>query len=721
METKGTDPHIYSTILPKYNPDSLYYISFDYWAPKGLDNLQIYFGPSYSENRCLKIGRLAPSNSYKNIRINILEYNGFWTQYFSQLRFDFGNTGDQKISVKNIQLTKPFSTELDKNALAKQRNLRNYINANFSSKVSAVTANQNEIVITGVAKEPNSFLCEISMIADIEMVMSNLLSVTPIISNNGNFSFRKERQLGGMLPYDRLYSRWAVGTKEKSGNYRLQSFAQYADNIDSIALQYLPEEKPASKKGLAGFLAAGNTTPDLDELGISNTTINIILTNLVSLQPTALKYQLNGQPFYFKPDAVEYLDKTVKACTDRNIMVSAILLVPRNNTAALNKLFVHPQSNSGIYSMANLTSLEGLNYYRAVANFLGQRYSQLDKKFGRIHHWIIHNEVDNGYDWTNAGDLKIENYAELYDRSARTIYYTMRQYNPAAKVFLSLTHFWNGASKGRYFPPHQFLNIFNDLSDKQGDYEWGVAYHPYPENTFDPKTWNDPDVTQDINTSEYITPKNIELIDEWMRIKTHLYKGGKVRTLLFSEQGIHSPSYQTDDLQMQAAGIAYMWKKFTRLPSLEAFHYHRIVDVRSEGGLMLGLKTAKPGTDSEPDKKKPSWFIYEKAGTKGEEKAFEFALPLIGIKNWSDSYNTLRGETMPYTISFSIEQQRKPVNDVSIYFNGEVHKTINGSAVFFNVASNNNQNKYTIMRDVKVIKDGFLSSIDKNISVNISL
>src|SRR5438093_3563939 len=46
IQTTGNDPFIYSYDIPgNYNPDSVCFISFDYLAPNGLDNIQIYFGP----------------------------------------------------------------------------------------------------------------------------------------------------------------------------------------------------------------------------------------------------------------------------------------------------------------------------------------------------------------------------------------------------------------------------------------------------------------------------------------------------------------------------------------------------------------------------------------------------------------------------------------------------------------------------------------------------
>jgi hypothetical protein len=219
--------------------------------------------------------------------------------------------------------------------------------------------------------------------------------------------------------------------------------------------------------------------------------------------------------------------------------------------------------------------------------------------------------------------------------------------------------------------------------------------------------WIDKDATMNINTTHIITSKNIELIDEWMRMSSHLYKGQKVRTLLFSEQGANSKSYSKEDMLQQAAVIAYMWKKCTRLPSVEAFDYHAQADNRNEHGLKFGLWTPKFGTIATPDQKKTSWYIYQKAGTPSEDSAFAFALPIIGINNWSQTYNKLSDEAIPCTVTFNITENGKPAENVSIYFDGEMHKTIAGSAIFYNVAALPQTRTYTIEdSNKKVLKKG---------------
>jgi len=254
----------------------------------------------------------------------------------------------------------------------------------------------------------------------------------------------------------------------------------------------------------------------------------------------------------------------------------------------------------------------------------------------------------------------------------------------------------------------------------RGDYEWGIAYHPYPQDSFNPKTWTDQDATNDISSTKYITPKNIELIDEWVCMRSHLYNGLKVRTLLFSEQGVNSKSYSKDDLTAQAAGLAYMWKKFSRLPALEAFDYHRQTDNSNEGGFKPGLWTVKAGTMVTADQKKLAWYVYEKAGTAAEDSAFAFALPLIGISNWSQIYNPIKEEASPVKVSFKITKAGSPLNNADINFNSEMHKTINGAAVFFNVAAMPVNRTYVIQLNGNTIqKQNVVITKGQTITVNI--
>ena len=48
-----------------------------------------------------------------------------------------------------------------------------------------------------------------------------------------------------------------------------------------------------------------------------------------------------------------------------------------------------------------------------------------------------------------------------------------------------------------------------------GDVDWNVAFHPYPENLFEPRTWLDQSATASDDTPR-ITFKNIELLPRFL-------------------------------------------------------------------------------------------------------------------------------------------------------------------------------------------------------------
>ncbi len=608
-------------------------------------------------------------------------------------------------------------------ATIRNNRIVSYLQAGFPDKINNVIVDKNNVTIQGniSGSAENLYLCELRMFDETKISGNSFASVTPLNTSKPGFEIQLKRLVNADNgTYDRMYSRWII-TSKNGNNYQAQSYAHYADDITDAALQYLPEEKPLGKKGLEGFFQESRES-DLKDLNIKNVTVNITLPQVISLEPTQYSYKFDGNTYYINPKTVQIYDREFKLCSDNNVFVSAVILIQQNIPTNIKSILVHPDADGGVESMANITSLQGFNYYTALIGFLAERYSRPDKQYGRISNWIVHNEVDNGVYWTNAGNAKMEYYTELYDRVLRTTYYTVRQYNPAAKVFISLTHGWAVAAQPTFYAPKNMLTFLNDMSSKQGDYEWGVAFHAYSEDITNPQPWIDKDATMNINTTHIITPKNIELIDEWMRMQSHLYRGQKVRTLLFSEQGANSKSYNQQDMLQQAAVIAYMWKKCTLLPSAESFDYHAQADNKNEHGLKFGLWTPKLGTIATPDQKKTSWYVYQNASTPSEDSAFAFALPIIGVHNWSQVYNNLYPEDMPCTVTFNITSNGKPVDNVSIYFDGEMHKTIGGSAIFYNVAAFPQTRVYTIEDNNKkaLKKDNVVITKSQSIAASIN-
>ena len=89
--------------------------------------------------------------------------------------------------------------------------------------------------------------------------------------------------------------------------------------------------------------------------------------------------------------------------------------------------------------------------------------------------------------------------------------------------------------------------------------------------------------------TEYVTLKNLEVLDKWVSLSSNKYKGTVKRSVWLSEAGTCSPSYSDNDLQDQAAGFAYGWKKINNLDGIDGIQWHSWFDHLGDGAC-LGLR-----------------------------------------------------------------------------------------------------------------------------------
>ncbi|MFT4547666.1 MAG: hypothetical protein ACI8XO_003655 [Verrucomicrobiales bacterium] len=396
--------------------------------------------------------------------------------------------------------------------------------------------------------------------------------------------------------YDRIYSSWALGG----------ALPVYATDVSEAAAH--PGLKPMvakNRKGVGGIHPAPELFPDLVELGVGHITVNILLRQKFS----------QGQ--------VQSLDRLLTFAHENGIVVSAILLVPPRTP-----VLAHPDCDPAAqYALPDMTSAAGAEAFAGCVRYLAERYCKPGFPHGRISHWIVGNEVDAGWVWTNAGEKTASDYMDEYQRALRVAYYSVRSFDPHGRVFISLTHHWNSSHQPdpkRFYKPRHLLNLLNEHSGQCGDFEWGVAFHPYPDDLFNPRTWEDKKAHANFDTP-LITMKNIEQLDLFLRQPPFLYRGKTVRSVLLSEQGYHTANRKPDAEKLQAAAIVYAWRNMKPLESIEAFHYHRWIDHEREGGLNLGLWTVRKGTETWPERKKQSWRVFQALGTPAEAKASAFA------------------------------------------------------------------------------------------------
>ncbi len=643
LSTTGGDPYLFTTTLTSNLPNDSCILSFEYRCPKGINDLQIFFADPVSEARSVKPGKVPATigTEWATYRYYIGKYRKDlnWGKKGDRLRIDFGTTSGVDISLRHLriltateeeqsQIEKADSVEKAKTVTAE--NITAYLNNTYASTVDSVSVTIDSVIVRGTCNGEGKFaLADVAPYEDVTET-KNFENLTEI-GEAGSFEIRLPRKLyRNKFYYDRVLSKWAVVKVDGEQNI-LDSHARYADDVYA---SYSAE--PGVLKGKKGIAAGGGTTyiADFDSLDAHSITMNLVLSSFISTKSRSdlSAYRYGGKLYYINNSAISGIDNLLKAAQKRDIIVEAILLTPSESE------FRDPECTGGYYTMPNMTTASAVNFYAAALNYLAERYSS--GAYGRIHHWIMHNEVDQGDTWTNMGDQPEMRYYDRYMKSMRMCYNIVRQYDQNASILGSYTHSWN--LSGTDYAPRKMLEQNVQYSATEGDFRWGVAFHPYPINLTRPEFWNnDKSEATFSNNTQYVTFYNPEVINAWILDKAHYYKDGTKRLLFFSEQGTNSPSYSESDLAKQAAGAAWMWKKLEKLDGIDAMQWHNWADNREEFGLRIGLRAFAEGNFKELDPK-PVWYVWQAAGTDREEEVFAPYLNVIGITSWDGIVKTVK-------------------------------------------------------------------------------
>jgi len=647
ITTAGSDPFLYTQPLPEgIDLSTNHILAFEYFSLTGIGDTQIFLSPPTQEKYSIHGEGLPKSEGWSKYSVDLQPALEKWGQPAGKLRIDLGMKANRTIKIRNLQLRPKSEQERALEAhRAKQKateeeqaqKIRDYLDKNHHCTIPKITVDEQSIYIDDDINlnGKNIHLAEIPLQADSSDPMQSAKIHPFRMKDLKTFGVELAR-FNPETKQDRLLSRWIMVEKVDE-KYIPRSHARYIDTV--VSINTYPEEKPHNQKGLGAF-SQGRPLSDIKDLDISAVTVNILLHQYLRTTPASgyTPRQYSDRTFYVNEAALARLDQNLADAAKRNLIVSAILLIPQAGNAKpgeFRRLIAHPDADpSGIYVMPNLTSKEGVTAYAAVLDLLAERYGRIDKKYGRIHHWIIHNEVNSGWIWTNMGEKSAVTYMDAYHKSMRMTHLIARQYNPHARTFISLEHNWTSTHNDKCHTGRELLNLLLDFSHAEGDFEWSLAFHPYPQNLGNPRTWEDEDTTFSFDTP-LITFKNIEVIDAWMRQPKALYQGKHLRDIQFTEQAPNSPDYSEKSLTEQAAAMAYLWKKMEPLDSITMFHVHNWVDNRHEGGLRIGLRKY-PSDKEDPLGKKPIWYTFQSFGTPEEDAHIEQYKKIIGINDWED-------------------------------------------------------------------------------------
>lgn len=338
-------------------------------------------------------------------------------------------------------------------------------------------------------------------------------------------------------------------------------------------------------------------------LGVSHATINVQLGHLVE------RIDEQGKPV-LREAALRALDAQVRPLAEAGVELNFILLARATQRPEIDALQFDPRydpkapNQLGAFRVLDET---GRDYLRSVLEVLARRYGA-QSEVGTVHGWIVGNEVNSHWWWFNLGEASMEEVVAVYEPAVRLVHEVVQAHQPDARVYLSLEHHWQhrfAAGNARQScSGRALLDAFAQRARERGDFAWHVAYHPYPENLFDCRFWEDETALPSPETPR-ITFKNLEVLTEYLQRKELLWQG-QPRRVILSEQGFHCRDDATGERD-QAAAFALAWQKVESLAGIDAFIYHRHVDHAHEGGLRFGLYENQPGSVADPGRKRQIW------------------------------------------------------------------------------------------------------------------
>ncbi len=401
---------------------------------------------------------------------------------------------------------------------------------------------------------------------------------------------RKAREWETAFPYrdSYLFKRF-IPALRIDGNYVQVGKSVYLLNPEALAENQDPYPELGSKKGiLLDPTMVG--TPELTDLNVKHAIYNIPLSHIMgeTADPTfpTITYTYRGRNYAFNGAAVNGYDGLFKYLSDQGMTATAVVLNDWNDAFAE---LVHPearnQESGAYYYMFNASEAEGARTLEAVASFLAQRYS--DGEHGMVHSWVIANEINQNRVWNYMNTKDLYHYAAEFEKSFRIFYQAVKSRYANARVYFSIDHAWNSneGDNSSFFNGRDVLEAFNEAALQHGNYDWGIAIHPYPEPLTRVNYWSQEyDKSRD---ASHLSIMNLNVLTDMLSEETYLDRSGDIRSVTITELGFSSGSGE----RLQAAAFAYCYYIVEDNPHVDAFLMNRQTDAPEEvlAGMAFGV------------------------------------------------------------------------------------------------------------------------------------
>lgn len=344
-----------------------------------------------------------------------------------------------------------------------------------------------------------------------------------------------------------------------------------------------------SKKGLLLDPTMLKTT-ELTDLGVKHAIYNIPLSHIMGettnpFLPT-IEFEYEGTTYLFNGAAINGYDELFTYLEEQGMCTTAVVLNDWNDD---HLELIHPEArdkdSGAYYYMFNAADAEGVKTMEAVASFLAGRYS--GGEHGIVHSWVIANEINQNKLWNYLDTVDVAYYAQEFERGMRIFYQAIKSQYANARVYFSIDHDWNSnkTASHKYFNAKDLVRAFNDAALVHGNYNWGIAIHPYPQPMTRVNYWSQSyDKTQD---AEIVSIMNLGVLTDFLSQEKYLDTNGEVRSITITELGFSSKSGE----KLQAAAFAYCYYITEANPYIDAFIMNRQTDAPEEvkQGLAFGI------------------------------------------------------------------------------------------------------------------------------------
>lgn len=363
----------------------------------------------------------------------------------------------------------------------------------------------------------------------------------------------------------------------------------YLLNPEALAENQEAYPDVGSKKGLL-LDPTMLKTEELTDLGVKHAIYNIPLSHIMGettneFLPT-IEYEYEGITYLFNGAAINGYDELFTYLEELGMCATVVVL---NDWNEEHLELVHPEARNkesgAYYYMFNAADAEGVKTLEAVASFLAKRYS--GGEHGTIHSWVIANEINQNKLWNYLDTVDVAYYAQEFERGMRIFYQAIKSEYANARVYFSIDHDWNSnkTANPKYFNAKDLVRAFNDAALTHGNYDWGIAIHPYPQPMTRVNYWSQSyDKTQE---AEIVSIMNLGVLTDFLSQDKYLDTHGNVRSITITELGFSSKSGE----KLQAAAFAYCYYITEANPYIDAFIMNRQTDAPEEvkQGLAFGI------------------------------------------------------------------------------------------------------------------------------------